>query len=180
MDIIRECPCCGKKFAPSTGDIIEIQRMTGCTTIASQDITKGIIIHRKIGEIKTVVDNYESYETYACKDCAKKYWGIKRAAKIISIVIVTFVIVVFPIIGVLSDFALLCILPLFALIFIKELYRRLVEMSEKLLMQVCAKGKNFNPEIEYILKCQTHPSQIEQEVYSAPQVNNDDFEDLPY
>lgn len=182
MEKSFECPCCGKKFNPSTGDVIEISRVISSQTIAQQDITKGIIINRKIGEINTVLENYERYETYACDKCAKLFWNIKRASKIISIIIITITLVISPIIGFVIDMPILIILFIFALIFLKSFYQYLYDISCKILTKTFAKDRNMAPELEHILKCGTHPLQIErQQTPKNLQTNAvDDFSDLPF
>lgn len=185
MNIIEkslECPCCGKKFNLSTGDIIEIRHVVSSQTIAQQDITKGILIHRKIGDLKTVVENYESYETYACQNCSKLFWNIKRASKIISIIIILITLAIFPIIGIATDMPLLIVVSLFALIFIKSFYQYLYDVSDEILTKICAKGRNMEPKLEHVLKCGTHPIQIEEQQPSSNSMIDtaDDFSDLPF
>lgn len=185
MNIIEkslECPCCGKKFNLSTGDIIEISHVVSSQTIAQQDISKGVLIHRKIGDIKTVVENYESYETYACQNCSMLFWNIKRASKIISIIIILITLAIFPIIGITTDIPLLIVVSIFALIFLKSFYQYLFYASTKILTKICARDLNMEPELEHVLKCGTHPLQIEeQQTQKSPKTNAaDDFSDLPF
>lgn len=179
MNKLRICPCCGKKFNPLEGDIIEFGRNVGSDVIASQDITKGILINRKIGEIKTIV---ERIETYACRECANKFWNIKRTAKIFSIFVLVLVIVLLPIIGWTNDMAWLIVGSVFALIFVRSFYEFLYDTSAELLAKIFARGRNLTPDIKQIVNCRTHPAQVENEIYNQekPPINEDDNSDLPF
>ena len=182
MNKLRICPCCGQKFNPLEGDIIKFSRNVGSDVVASQDITKGILINRKIGEIKTIVERIETYETYACRECASKFWNIKRTAKIFSIFVIVLVIVLLPIIGWTIDMALLIVGAVFALIFVRSFYEFLFDTSVELLAKIFAGGRNLTPDIKQIIECKTHPAQIENEIYDQekPPINKDDSSDLPF